>query len=88
MVCLSVSLVWVWVLAVYLQAPHSVCMYLVLSMFILVVERDERQRDENIYTQGREQQRVLIVGTSIRRMKKNYTVLFVFNIYLLIPFLY
>lgn len=48
----------------------------------------DRERDENIYTQGREQQRVLIVGTSIRRMKKNYTVLFVFNIYLLIPFLY
>lgn len=42
-------------------------MYLVLSMFILVVERDERQRKTKIYTQGREQQRVLIVGTSIRR---------------------
>lgn len=42
-------------------------MYLVLSMFFLVVERDERQRKTKIYTQGREQQRVLIVGTSIRR---------------------
>lgn len=36
----------------------------------------DRERRKYIYTQGREQQRVLIVGTSIRRMKKNYTVLF------------
>lgn len=67
-------------------------------MFILLVERDEqdnkREIETKIYTrtQGREQQRVLIVGTSIRRtyseLEKKITQVFVFNIYLLIPFIF
>lgn len=66
----------------------------IIYVFILVVERDERQRETKIYIhKDGGQQRVLIVGTSIRRTQielaqKNDTVYFVFNIYLLIPLLY